>query len=235
MLAQLQDMGPASVDEIQAIVSMTEPQLKEYVALWEKKYAAARDQATGELKGLRADADEEIAGLKTDFIKEFADMPDVMENMGVNTVKGLIDGIKKSETGAIAAIRDLIRATIEAAKMEAGIMSPSKKFRDLIGLNIGRGVEEGIDVSMGEAAATMRSRISDLAAASRAAFQSATPLSAASGAQASPRIEPMINMGTMPAPQIIVKMEPSADIRGFFDYINVNVKRVEYLKGGSPA
>jgi phage-related protein len=46
-------MGPAAASEVAAISKMTQPELDKYVALWKEKMKMAKDQAVGELEGMR--------------------------------------------------------------------------------------------------------------------------------------------------------------------------------------
>lgn len=50
----LSQLGPKAAGEVAAINSMSQPELDKYVALWQEKTALAKDRATTELEGLKA-------------------------------------------------------------------------------------------------------------------------------------------------------------------------------------
>ncbi|PAD67031.1 hypothetical protein CHH83_20915 [Bacillus sp. 7586-K] len=60
----LADMGPQAAGEVATIAKMTGPQLDKYVALWKEKMALAREQATTELEGLKAETDKKVKELQ---------------------------------------------------------------------------------------------------------------------------------------------------------------------------
>ena len=70
LIAELQEMGPSAIEEIRALNSMSDDELEKYVSLWSIKHAQARDQATSELEGLRAETQEQIAQLRADAAVE---------------------------------------------------------------------------------------------------------------------------------------------------------------------
>ena len=66
LLDELRKMGPSSSAEIEALNSMTDEQLDQYVELWRSKHQLAADQATFELQGMREETNETIEQLKKD-------------------------------------------------------------------------------------------------------------------------------------------------------------------------
>ena len=60
----LAQMGPQSAAEIQAIATMSEPELQNYVNLWQQKMSLARTQSENELEQLKASTDQKIKELQ---------------------------------------------------------------------------------------------------------------------------------------------------------------------------
>ena len=78
LIEELQAMGPSAKDQIKALLTLTDDQLKEYVGLFEGKYTLARTKAEEELEGLKnstaqtiqdlnAQAAIDLAALETEF------------------------------------------------------------------------------------------------------------------------------------------------------------------------
>jgi tape measure domain-containing protein len=60
LIDELQKMGPRSLSEIKALNKLSEPELIEYVSLWQEKSSQARTVATKELEGLRIETSNQI-------------------------------------------------------------------------------------------------------------------------------------------------------------------------------
>lgn len=70
LIAELSQMGPSAISQIKALESMSSSELNRYVGLWQVKHAQARQQAVGELEGLRIETEQNIAKLRVDAEKE---------------------------------------------------------------------------------------------------------------------------------------------------------------------
>lgn len=66
LIAELQEMGPSAIEEIRVLNSMSDDELEKYVSLWSIKHVQAREQAVGELEGMRIETQEQIAQLRVD-------------------------------------------------------------------------------------------------------------------------------------------------------------------------
>ena len=66
------------------------------------------------------------------------------KDIGTNLVSGMTEGVRNGSNSFRDAMRDVVRAGITAAKAEAQIKSPSRKMRNEVGLQIGKGAELGI-------------------------------------------------------------------------------------------
>ena len=68
----LKKMGVASTGEIESLAKMTDEQLSDYVALWEKKNELARNAAVEELEPLKAETEAKIDELTDAALEKYA-------------------------------------------------------------------------------------------------------------------------------------------------------------------
>ena len=73
LVSELQEMGPSAIAQIKALNSMSDSELETYAALWSIKHAQAREQAVGELEGLRIETQNSIAQLRVEAAQELED------------------------------------------------------------------------------------------------------------------------------------------------------------------
>lgn len=165
LLAELQQMGPKSAAEIAALTTLSDEQLQQYTALWKNKSNLARQQAIGELEGMRLDTANQIYLLqeetaaklesyKTEWTNSMTkvtgsvkNMASKMPSLGANAVQGLIDGInsKKAELERVAA--ELAAIVAGTTQTELDIHSPSRVMKKLGGYTT-----EGFVIGMQQAA-----------------------------------------------------------------------------------
>lgn len=191
LLAELQQMGPKSAAEIAALTTLSDEQLQQYTALWKNKSSLARQQAIGELEGMRLDTANQIYLLQEETKKklekyqsewktsmkavtkstkdQFKDMPSI----GSYAVQGLIDGMnsRKAELEALAAELAAIVSGTVASSLD--IHSPSRVMKKLGGYTT-----EGFVIGMQQAA-------KKLANASANVFSSLAKNAAVTSGQAS--------------------------------------------------
>ena len=79
LVGELQEMGPSAIAQIKALNSMSDSELEKYAALWSIKHAQAREQAVGELEGLRIETQNNIAQLRVEAERELDDYRDVWQ------------------------------------------------------------------------------------------------------------------------------------------------------------
>ena len=79
LVGELQEMGPSAIAQIKALNSMSDSELEKYAALWSIKHAQAREQAVGELEGLRIETQNSIAQLRVDAERELDDYRDTWQ------------------------------------------------------------------------------------------------------------------------------------------------------------
>lgn len=191
LLAELQQMGPKSAAEIAALTTLSDEQLQQYTALWKNKSSLARQQAIGELEGMRLDTANQIILLqeetakklesyKTEWTNSMAkvtgkvkDMASKMPSLGANAVQGLINGLnsKKDELARVAA--ELAAIVAGTTQTELDIHSPSRVMKKLGGYTT-----EGFVIGMQQAA-------KKLANASSNVFSSLAKNAAVTSGQAS--------------------------------------------------
>ncbi|MBQ8130165.1 MAG: phage tail tape measure protein [Clostridia bacterium] len=66
------------------------------------------------------------------------------KSIGKNIALGIASGIKSGQIDVTNAISDVIEAAIEKARSSADIGSPSRRFRDEVGVWLSRGIGEGV-------------------------------------------------------------------------------------------
>lgn len=107
---------------------------------------------TGSLKESATTGVESAAdALDSTLSTELGDLESTAYNSGSEIGKqisnGVVAGIKKGQRNIESAGKITINSAISSMKAQAVIKSPSHLFRDEVGLNIGLGVAEGIDLS----------------------------------------------------------------------------------------
>lgn len=211
-MEELRKMGPEAAAHIVALNSMTEEELKQINASWEKKDRLAEAQAVKENEALRKQTEENIKTMKTEAqkkldaykveydnaskvlseameapLRELANktltlgsdatakfimgvgnaakssdatkalkgatrqlaqglnsLPKAGKEIGKDTLAGILSGMSNKleiKKGAKSIVAELEKAI----KKEAGINSPSRRFKESIGLQIPAGVAQGVE------------------------------------------------------------------------------------------
>jgi len=175
------------------------------------------------------------------LVEQFDGFTERFETVGENIVRGVWDGISSMGTWLSDKATGFFNGIVGSVTKFLGISSPSKLFSDLVGKNIALGVGAGIDGEMRGVIDRTRAQMARLAgaAAQSAGFdftgagvigqygRGEYNLSADERSSALQQ-----NAGSPAIPEINIVLEPSGDLRGFFDYIRMGVKRSAYLNGG---
>lgn len=82
--------------------------------------------------------------------------------IGYNMAAGIASGISSGQSVVVSAMVAAVTAGINAAKAKAGIASPSKATRDLIGKQLSRGIAAGITAEDGYVEATAEAQMNKL-------------------------------------------------------------------------
>lgn len=130
LLKELQDMGPASAVQIDALNQMTDEQLTAYVSLWQTKHQQVKTQAIWELESLRIetaakivqlrkDTNRELTNLRSDWRREMrAVSADAREELAIldATFKEKIYGIRTSTEAELIKLCTNVQSTLESAR-----------------------------------------------------------------------------------------------------------------------
>ena len=179
------------------------------------------------------------------LVEQFADLYSQFNAVGENIVHGVWAGISSMGGWLSNSVQSFFSGIVGAVTGFLGISSPSKLFRDLVGKNIILGVKSGIDAEMPMAIAHTKEQIAKLtgiaARSSRLDFPVGVSGYAAfgsgfqgynAGSHAGNGQNASLGSNNQPVtPEINITLEPSGDMRGFFDYIRMGVKRSAYLSG----
>ncbi|MBQ7249494.1 MAG: phage tail tape measure protein, partial [Deltaproteobacteria bacterium] len=145
MVEEIREMGPQAVDQLDALLSMTDGQFEKYVSLYEQKQSLANSVAIKELKTLKGEMEEEINAQKKALIDLYnATAPGI----GAAFTDGLSDGIRRGMSSVINAVNEVAKRAIEAARSALGIHSPSKVFAG-IGEMMAEGLAQGWEKNIG--------------------------------------------------------------------------------------
>lgn len=96
------------------------------------------------IKSLFSSAGSAMKSLGSRIVSAVKDLPGKLLSIGKQIIQGLINGIKSGADGVISAIGGVASSAVNKAKSLLGIHSPSRVFRDEIGLMIARGMALGI-------------------------------------------------------------------------------------------
>lgn len=138
------------------LLNMTDDQYEKYMQLWEQKQEAAEEVA-------RKFYQDEMDAMTREFVDkipgELSDVKDEMRTIGVNSIQGMINGIKSMSGMLSDAARQVISDALSAMRSEADIHSPSKKTENLIGKPLAQGIEVGFLDQLASMKNTMASAI----------------------------------------------------------------------------
>jgi len=167
LLEELRLMGPKAYSEIAALNSLSEEQLSQYQALWKEKSTLAREQAVGELEGLRKDTQSQIENLHHKTAEQLelirlewaskikavtegtAEQLMTLESIGADAIKGLMNGMASMEGDLLAKARGIADSIAATIKKALDINSPSRvleKLGEFAGSGLIRGL--GSNVSL---------------------------------------------------------------------------------------
>lgn len=156
----LDEITSLNVDEALAytdqLLSMTDEEYSDYMALWEKKQAEAQAIA----KKFYSD---EMEALQKEFVdkipQELSDVKSEMQNIGANSIQGMIEGMYAKSGALWSAAKNIISQAINAMRTEADIHSPSGKTAELVGAPMGEGVAVGFFAGLRKSRAAIESAV----------------------------------------------------------------------------
>ena len=139
LIEEIRTMGPEAVDQLDALLSLSDDKLSEYSELYGEKQKLANDEAKKELSTLRTDTLAQISENLSDLKSLYDDeSPDVGEAF----MDGLRQGIENGSSDVINAAIRTAQQSVDAVKTTLGIHSPSTVFAE-IGENMVRGLGVG--------------------------------------------------------------------------------------------
>ena len=94
-----------------------------------------------------AEVGDKVAGIRNLVTGKLSDAGNWLLDAGKQVVSGLINGIKSKFEDLKKSITDMGNKAVGWAKGVLDIHSPSRVFRDQVGVMIGRGMAEGIEDS----------------------------------------------------------------------------------------
>lgn len=150
---ETESLRQSTKEQIEAAAQAAQAELQKYQTEYQASYAALTREISGGLKALAADAyksgNDAVASLVLAIRKKSKDKDAVKglkasgKEIGGNMLDGLLgalDNHKKIKGSA----QSLVESLEKEIKKAAGIASPSKRFRDAIGVQIPAGVAQGI-------------------------------------------------------------------------------------------
>lgn len=109
----------------------------------------------GFVSQMGAKAAQAAGQFASNIINGLASLPGRMLSIGANIVNGIVNGIKNKIGSIGSSLLSGVNDALNAVKSKLGIHSPSRVFRDQIGVMIGRGLALGIDDSTAAVAKSM--------------------------------------------------------------------------------
>jgi TP901 family phage tail tape measure protein len=165
LLEELRTMGPKAGAEIAALTTLSDAELDQYVSLWRTKHNLAAAQAESELaplkeqtslqiQGLRLQARKDLDLYKADWIQKMKElrsgvsgqlnpMKSNMRQIGVDSMKGLMEGLKSLEGPLMTQAEKIASSVTSAMKNALKINSPSRVTTD-----IGEWTGEGLVIGL---------------------------------------------------------------------------------------
>ena len=111
LVQEIRDMGPKAVDQLDALLAMTDEQLAKYADLYEQKQALANTTALKELDGLRKETAEEIKSQLKELDKLYGENSGELGGTFVDTVaKGIKENMGEVARAAMALANEANRA-----------------------------------------------------------------------------------------------------------------------------
>lgn len=119
LLAELQQMGPKASGELAALLTLTDEELAQYVALWQEKNQLAYAQAASELEGLRVETEAKIAELRANaavqleqYRQEWEEKNKEIRENTVAELKKLVEEAGKLGSAFVLAVAEGIKASM---------------------------------------------------------------------------------------------------------------------------
>ena len=126
----------------QQLLKLSDEQFAAYEANWAEKQKLAKEVAAKFYK-------DQLETLQSDMVnrldKALNSVPKIVQSVGVDAMEGMIAGMDSRKSAAVGKAREIADAIIAEMQRAMDINSPSRVMRDLVGKNIVKGIEVGIE------------------------------------------------------------------------------------------
>lgn len=117
MVDEIREMGPKAVDQLEALLSMSDEQLNEYAMLFGEKQRIANETALKELSGLKEETENTIRENVDSLLEIYNENG---PTLGEALTTGITDGIKRGMSSVVDAAIDMAENTVDAIKTRLG-------------------------------------------------------------------------------------------------------------------
>lgn len=104
-------------------------------------------------------AKEGAKNLADNFVNGIKELPDKVKDIGINIVKGMWNGISETAKWLKDKVKEFATGVLDGMKSALGIKSPSKVFKEQVGVNMAKGIGLGFEDEMGRVASQMQNAI----------------------------------------------------------------------------
>ena len=155
LLAELQNMGPSAIADLENIVAMTDEQFEQYVALWTNKQQIADERAVQEYQEYRLECENEVRELiKTantelntlekeyfNSLKELGvSVADESVSIGKKIVDSLKSGVESEREEFSTYLTSFFNQIISTAKNSLKISAVVNDIANTVGIGVGNAV-----------------------------------------------------------------------------------------------
>lgn len=174
-LLEIEDMGVDQLKNLEALNSMTDEELKQYLNLYAQKdqYASAavgttttkvlertRDNAIAAAEKTATDTISKLSKTLTDGLKKIGvDTTKLTTDLGGDIVKGMQSGMSDAMNTLIKQFQKQCKSLVKSTKKTFKIKSPSKVFADEIGKFLPPGISEGFTAAMPKAVRSIQTAL----------------------------------------------------------------------------
>lgn len=162
LIDELQQMGVKATEQLRALNSMTDSELKAYQNLYKDKMKVAREQAVKELEPLKTETQNKIQQLRNTANVELEALNvewqeaiervvggtekklSTLHQVGKDSAKGLLDGLSSMQTPLVKKANEIADSISKTIKKALDINSPSRVMKGF-GVNVGEGLIIGMD------------------------------------------------------------------------------------------
>lgn len=139
LIQDIRDMGPKAVDQLSALLALTDDKLSEYDSLYREKQQLANNVATKELEDLRKETDKKISENMDELSELYRQRtPAIGKLFSEGLASGILNQMDKVANAAVT----VAQSAVSAIKNTLGINSPSKVLEE-IGENMALGLGNG--------------------------------------------------------------------------------------------